>query len=134
MEFSLRWLPQPAQLYSKRRPFANQIYYSLVGRDYEWKLMPLGLGQGMGAVVWSPLGGTPDQRCAPPPSVSHRNVQASNDAGSTVDDEFLYRVVDALDAISQESGKTVPQIALNRPSPQADDPDRYHRSPTTQAA
>src|SRR5689334_3896261 len=38
------------------RYVANQTYYSLVGRDYEWELMPLGLDQGLGAVVWSPLG------------------------------------------------------------------------------
>ena len=38
------------------RYVAHQAYYSLVGRDYEWELMPLALDQGVGAVVWSPLG------------------------------------------------------------------------------
>ena len=38
------------------RHVAHQVYYSLVGRDYEWELMPLGLDQGVGALVWSPLG------------------------------------------------------------------------------
>src|SRR6478672_4191029 len=38
------------------RYVANQAYYSLIGRDYEWELMPLGLDQGVGAMVWSPLG------------------------------------------------------------------------------
>jgi aryl-alcohol dehydrogenase-like predicted oxidoreductase len=33
------------------RYVANQTYYSLIGRDYEWELMPLGLDQGVGAVV-----------------------------------------------------------------------------------
>ena len=42
--------------YGYARFVANQVYYSLVGRDYEWELMPLGLDQGIGAVVWSPLG------------------------------------------------------------------------------
>jgi aryl-alcohol dehydrogenase-like predicted oxidoreductase len=30
-----------------------------------------------------------------------------------VDEEYLYKVVDALDAVAAETGKTVPQIALN---------------------
>ena len=38
------------------RYVAHQAYYSLIGRDYEWELMPAALDQGIGAVVWSPLG------------------------------------------------------------------------------
>ncbi|HVK66137.1 MAG TPA: aldo/keto reductase, partial [Polyangium sp.] len=38
------------------RYVAHQTYYSLIGRDYEWELMPLALDQRVGAVVWSPLG------------------------------------------------------------------------------
>ena len=45
-----------AERYGYPRYVANQTYYSLIGRDYEWELMPLGLDQGIGAVVWSPLG------------------------------------------------------------------------------
>jgi aryl-alcohol dehydrogenase-like predicted oxidoreductase len=96
---------------------ANQTYYSLVGRDYEWELMPLGLDQGVGAVVWSPLGWGrltgKIRRGAPLPEVSRRNVKASNDMGPPVDDEYLYKVVDALDQVAKETGKTVPQVALN---------------------
>jgi aryl-alcohol dehydrogenase-like predicted oxidoreductase len=33
--------------------------------------------------------------------------------GPPVDDEYLYRVVEALDGVAEETGKTVPQIALN---------------------
>ncbi len=106
-----------ADRYGLPRYVANQTYYSLAGRDYEWELMPLGLDQGVGAVVWSPLGWGrltgKIRRGALPPSVSRRNVQASNDMGPQVDDEYLYRVVDALDIIAAETGKTVPQIALN---------------------
>lgn len=106
-----------ADRYGLPRYIANQTYYSLVGRDYEWELMPLGLDQGLGALVWSPLGWGrltgKIRRGAPLPSVSRRNVQASNDMGPPVDDEYVYRVVEALDAISAETGKTVPQIALN---------------------
>jgi len=94
---------------------ANQTYYSLVGRDYEWELMPLGLDQGVGAVVWSPLGWGrltgKLRRGAKLPEVSR--LHSTADFGPPVDDEYLYRVVDALDAVAAETGKTVPQIALN---------------------
>jgi aryl-alcohol dehydrogenase-like predicted oxidoreductase len=106
-----------AESYGLPRYIANQTYYSLVGRDYEWELMPLGLDQGVGAVVWSPLGWGrltgKIRRGAPLPTVSRRNVQASNDMGPPVDDGYLYKVVDALDAVAEETGKTVPQVAMN---------------------
>ncbi|OHC50720.1 aldo/keto reductase [Rhodanobacter soli] len=94
---------------------ANQAYYSLVGRDYEWELMPLGLDQGLGAIVWSPLGwgrltgkirrGQP----LPPGSRLHDTAGFA----PPVDDERLYRVVDALDAVAEETGRSLPQVALN---------------------
>jgi len=97
------------------RYVANQTYYSLIGRDYEWELMPLGLDQGVGAVVWSPLGWGrltgKLRRGAALPAVSR--LHKTGDVGPQVDDEYLYRVVDALDEVAAETGKTVPQIALN---------------------
>ncbi|KVL18850.1 aldo/keto reductase [Burkholderia sp. MSMB1826] len=97
------------------RYVANQIYYSLVGRHYEWDLMPLGADQGLGALVWSPLGWGrltgKIRRNAPLPEGSRLHETAGY--GPPVDDERLYDVVDALDAIAEETGKTVPQIALN---------------------
>ncbi|MFC3813795.1 aldo/keto reductase [Lysobacter sp. GCM10012299] len=97
------------------RYVANQTYYSLIGRDYEWELMPLGLDQGVGAVVWSPLGWGrltgKIRRGQPRPDVTR--LSATADYGPPVDEERLYRVVDALDAIAAETGKSVPQIALN---------------------
>ncbi|MDE1940124.1 MAG: aldo/keto reductase [Alphaproteobacteria bacterium] len=106
-----------ADRYGFTRYVANQTYYALVGRDYEWELMPLGLDQGVGAVVWSPLGWGrltgKIRRGQPMPEVSRRNDQASNDIGPPVDDEYLYTVVDALDDVSKETGKTIPQIAIN---------------------
>src|SRR5579883_1671878 len=101
--------------YGWSRYVAHQAYYSLVGRDYEWELMPLGLDQGVGAVVWSPLGWGrltgKLRRGAPLPQVSRLHKTA--DYGPPVDNEYLYRVVDALDAVAAETGKSVPQIALN---------------------
>ena len=97
------------------RYVANQTYYSLVGRDYEWELMPLGLDQGVGAVVWSPLGWGrltgKLRRGQPLPEVSRLPATAA--FGPPVDDEHLFKVVDALDAVAKETGKSVPQIALN---------------------
>jgi aryl-alcohol dehydrogenase-like predicted oxidoreductase len=103
-----------ADRYGYSRYVANQTYYSLIGRDYEWELMPLGLDQGLGAVVWSPLGWGrltgKISRTKPIPPDSRLHVTA--DAGPPVSDEYLYRVVDALEEVANETGKTIPQISL----------------------
>jgi len=103
--------------YGWPRYVAHQAYYSLIGRDYEWELMPLAKDQGVGAVVWSPLGWGrltgKMRRGAPRPKVSRLNAQSSQQAGPQVDEEYLFKVVDAIDEIAEEAGKTVPQIALN---------------------
>lgn len=104
-----------ADRYGYPRYVAHQAYYSLVGRDYEWELMPLAQDQGVGAVVWSPLGWGrltgKIRRGQPLPANSRLHVTA--DMGPPVPDELLYRVVDALEKIAGETGKTVPQVALN---------------------
>ena len=96
---------------------AHQAYYSLIGREYEWELMPLGLDQGVGAVVWSPLGWGrltgKIRRGHPKPASSRLNTQVVIDLGPPVEDEYLFTVVDALDAVAKETGKSVPQVALN---------------------
>src|SRR3954471_4760977 len=106
-----------ADRYGWPRYVAHQAYYSLVGREYEWELMPLGIDQKVGAVVWSPLGWarlTGKIRRGPPrPDVSRLKDQVNVDSGPPVADEYLYTVVDAIDAIAAETGKTVAQIALN---------------------
>jgi aryl-alcohol dehydrogenase-like predicted oxidoreductase len=103
--------------YGWTRYVAHQAYYSLIGRDYEWELMPLGLAEGVGAVVWSPLGWGrltgKIRRGAPLPETSRRNDEKQNAIGPQVDDEYVYRVVDALDGVAVETGKSVPQVALN---------------------
>ncbi|MGE0237102.1 MAG: aldo/keto reductase [Parvibaculaceae bacterium] len=104
-----------AERYGLPRYIANQAYYSLVGRDYEWELMPLGIDQGLGALVWSPLGWGrltgKIRRGAPLPEGSRLHETAS--FGPPVDEERLYRIVDALDEVAAETGKSVPQIAIN---------------------
>ena len=104
-----------ADRYGWTRFVAHQVYYSLIGREYEWELMPLGIDQKVGALVWSPLGWGrltgKIRRGQPPPETSRLHKTA--DAGPQVSEEFLYTVVEALDAVAAETGKTVPQIALN---------------------
>jgi len=99
------------------RCVAHQAYYSLIGRHYEWELMPLAVDQKIGTVVWSPLGWGrltgKIRRGQPWPEVTRMRNQSSRDHGPQMDEEYLYRVVDALDLVAEETGKTVPQIALN---------------------
>jgi aryl-alcohol dehydrogenase-like predicted oxidoreductase len=106
-----------AEKYGYSRYVAHQAYYSLVGRDYEWELMPLGLDQKVGAVVWSPLGWAKltgkIRRGQPLPPGSRLQSKLNADIGPQVADDHLYKVVDAIDEIARETGKTVPQIALN---------------------
>lgn len=104
-----------AEKHDRPRYIAHQVYYSLIGRDYEWELMPLATAEGVGALVWSPLGWGrltgKVRRGRPLPERSR--LHATADAGPPVDDDLLYGVVDALDAIAEETGRTVPQVAIN---------------------
>jgi len=104
-----------AERYGHARYVAHQAYYSLVGRDYEWELMPLARDQQIGALVWSPLGWGrltgKLRRNQPLPKVSRLHETA--EFGPPVAEEKLYAIVDLLDELAAETGKTVPQIALN---------------------
>ena len=101
--------------YGWARYVGHQVYYSLVGRDYEWELMPQAVSEGIGALVWSPLGWGrltgKIRRGQPLPAVSRLHKTA--ESGPAVPEEHLYRVVDALDAVAAETGRSVPQVALN---------------------
>ncbi|MFI9586895.1 aldo/keto reductase [Streptomyces sp. NPDC052236] len=104
-----------ADRYGYQRYAGHQVYYSLVGRDYEWELMPLARDQGVGAIVWSPLGWGrltgKVRRGQPLPARSRLHRTA--DYGPPVQEDLLFRVVDTLDEIAKETGKSIPQIALN---------------------
>jgi aryl-alcohol dehydrogenase-like predicted oxidoreductase len=106
-----------SERYGWSRYVGHQVYYSLVGRDYEWELMPLALDQGVGALVWSPLGWGrltgKIRRSTGIPKDSRLNTKVVADTGPQVPEEYLYKVVDAIDEIAKETGKTVPQVALN---------------------
>jgi aryl-alcohol dehydrogenase-like predicted oxidoreductase len=100
-----------SERYGWAKYVGHQVYYSLIGREYEWELMPLGVG----ALVWSPLGWGrltgKIRRGQPLPKQSRLHKTA--DYGPQVEDEYLYKIVDALDEVAKETGKTVPQVALN---------------------
>jgi aryl-alcohol dehydrogenase-like predicted oxidoreductase len=101
--------------YGWARYVAHQVYYSLIGREYEWELMPLAVDQQVGALVWSPLGWGrltgKVRRGQPLPAQSRLHRTAEQ--GPPVHDEYLFKVVDALEEVAKETGKTVPQVALN---------------------
>jgi aryl-alcohol dehydrogenase-like predicted oxidoreductase len=104
-----------AERYGYPRHVAHQVYYSLLNRDYEWDLMPLGRDQGVGAIVWSPLGwgkltGKIRRNVPAAPGTRAHDIAGT---GPHFEEERLFRIVDALDIVAQETGKTIPQIALN---------------------
>jgi len=104
-----------AERYGYARHVAHQVYYSLLNRDYEWELQPLGRDQGIGAVVWSPLGwgkltGAIRRGHPAKPGTRAHNIPGT---GPLYDDERLFRIVDALDVLAKETNKTIPQVALN---------------------
>jgi aryl-alcohol dehydrogenase-like predicted oxidoreductase len=101
--------------YGYARYVAHQAYYSLLNRDYEWELMQLGRDQGVGAVVWSPLGWgklTGKIRRGQPAQPGTR-AHTIPETGPRYEEKRLFAIVDALDALAKETGKTIPQIALN---------------------
>jgi aryl-alcohol dehydrogenase-like predicted oxidoreductase len=104
-----------SERYGWARYVGHQVYYSLIGREYEWELMPLALDQKVGALVWSPLGWGrltgKIRRNQPLPTESR--LHQTSEQGPPVANEYLHRVIDALDEVSRETGRSVPQIALN---------------------
>ncbi len=105
-----------SERYGWARFVAHQVYYSLVGRDYEWELMPQAIEEKVGALVWSPLGWgrlTGKIRRGQPPAANTRLGSGGDQAGPVVPEEYLYTVVDALDKVAAEVSRTVPQVALN---------------------
>jgi aryl-alcohol dehydrogenase-like predicted oxidoreductase len=101
--------------YGWARYVGHQVYYSLISREYEWELMPLAADQGVGALIWSPLGWGrltgKIRRGQPLPKESR--LHKTGDMGPQVSDDHLYNVVDALDEVAKECEKSVPQVALN---------------------
>ena len=105
-----------SEKYGLERYVAYQGYYSLIGREYETELMPLAVDQGVGLLVWSPLGwgrltGKIDREHPQPPTISRLHKTA--EFGPPIQNEYLFTVIDALKEVAKETGKTIPQIAIN---------------------
>lgn len=106
-----------SEKYGWNRYVAHQVYYSLVNREYEWELMPLGLDQNVGALVWSPLAGGrlggKYGRNKPAPTEGRVVEGGSPVPQAVISDETFYRITDALDEVAAETGKSVAQVSLN---------------------
>jgi aryl-alcohol dehydrogenase-like predicted oxidoreductase len=104
-----------SEKYGLERYVAHQVYYSLAGREYEWELMPLALDQRVGALVWSPLaqGRLTGKVRRDQPSPQDSRVRVTSETSQSGSDETLYRIVDTMDSIAAQTGKTISQIALN---------------------
>jgi aryl-alcohol dehydrogenase-like predicted oxidoreductase len=95
-----------------------QAEYSLMVRSSEWELLPLCRGEGLGFLAWSPLAGgwlTGKYRKAQPPPRDSRVGRKDrwDDQPKQRESEITWRIVDALQAIAEQRGKTPAQVALN---------------------
>ncbi|NBA89023.1 aldo/keto reductase [Emticicia sp. CRIBPO] len=106
-----------SERYGWSRYIAHQAYYSLLNRDFEWELMPLGIDQNVGTIVWSPLSagrlGGKYKRNQPLPANARVTQGGSPVPGEVFSDEVFYNVLDVLDEIAAETGKSVAQVSLN---------------------
>jgi aryl-alcohol dehydrogenase-like predicted oxidoreductase len=104
-----------SERYGYPKHVAHQVYYSLLNRDYEWELLPLGRDQGIGALVWSPLGWGKLTGAIRRGQPARPGTRAHDIAGTGphFSEERLFQIVDALDAVAQDTRKTIPQVALN---------------------
>jgi aryl-alcohol dehydrogenase-like predicted oxidoreductase len=104
-----------SEKYGWARYMAHQAHYSLLRREYEWELMPLALDQKVSTLVWGPLSqgrlSGKFRRNQPMPEGS-RMAQGAGE-GPAIPDDWFYNVVDVLDEVSAETGKTVSQVSLN---------------------
>ncbi|PTS99820.1 aldo/keto reductase, partial [Pedobacter sp. HMWF019] len=99
------------------RYVAHQVYYSLANREYEWELMPLGLDQQVGAIIWSPLSagrlGGKYGRNKPVPTEGRVAQGGSPVPEMVVKEEVFYDTIDVLHEVAEETSKSVAQVALN---------------------
>src|SRR5688572_25933235 len=106
-----------SEKYGWSKYVAHQAYYSLINRDFEWELMPLAIDQKIGTIVWSPLASgmlTGKYRRNQPIPKNTRVAQGGSPVpADTIDNERLYNIIDRVDAIANETGKTAAQISLN---------------------
>lgn len=104
-----------SEKYGLGRYVVYQGYYSLIGREYEWELMSLGIDQKVGLMVWSPLGwGRLTGKIRRGKDLTDGRIKKGGAVGGPkIEEEYLYNVIDTLDEIAKETGKSIPQIAIN---------------------
>jgi aryl-alcohol dehydrogenase-like predicted oxidoreductase len=97
-----------------QRFVSQQIHYTLQAREAEYELVPAGLDQGVGILVWSPLAGGllsgKYRRGAQGPEGA-RQLTDWNEP-PVPDPEKLYDIVDALVEIADGRGVSAAQVAL----------------------
>ncbi|HLA52879.1 MAG TPA: aldo/keto reductase [Flavitalea sp.] len=103
-----------SERYGWARYVAHQAYYSLINREFEWELMPLGIDQQVGTLVWSPLsGGRLAGRFRRGQPAPESRIAQGGGQGPDVPEDFLFNIVDVLDEVATETGRSVAQISLN---------------------
>lgn len=104
-----------SERYGWSRYIAHQAYYSLLNREFEWELMPLGIDQKVDTIVWSPLAsgrlGGRFRRGEPLPADNRMSQGGAH--GPATNFELLYKIVDVLDEVAAETGKTISQVSIN---------------------
>ena len=101
-----------AEKNSLPRPVTHQVYYTLTDRDFEWELMPLGVDQNVGTLVWSPLAGAKLSGKVGRNKIAPKESRSNTDASWEVPEERLFAVTDALETVSNEVGHSIPRVAL----------------------
>lgn len=102
-----------AERHGLPKPVVNQAYYSLADREFEWELMPLGIDQNVGTLVWSPLAGAKLTGKVGRHKKPAEGSRASTDASLTTDQDRLFAITDVLEVLEKETGRSIPQIALS---------------------
>ena len=104
-----------SEKYGWSKYIAHQAYYSLLDREFEWELMPLGIDQHIGTIVWSPLasGRLSGKYRRNQPRPADSRDQKGGHHGPDLNEERLYNIIDALDEVAEETGKSVAQVSIN---------------------
>jgi aryl-alcohol dehydrogenase-like predicted oxidoreductase len=106
-----------SEKYGWNKYIAHQVYYSLINREFEWELMPLSVDQKIGNIIWSPLSagrlGGRYGRNKPYPPQSRMAQGGSPVPDAVVNSDVLYDILEVLEEIKEETGRTIAQIAIN---------------------
>jgi len=93
---------------------SQQVYYSLQAREVEYELMPAGLDQGVGMLVWSPLAGgllSGKYRRGEQGPAGSRHLTDWNEP-PVRDEDATYDVIEAAVEIASARGVSAAQVSL----------------------